>query len=283
MEKYIDLHTHSNKSDGSMTPKELIHHAKEMGLSAISLTDHDNTDGVREAVLEGEKTGLEVVPGIELSAKSETETHILGYYIDIENKEFNEKLDIIKKQRIERNYDTERLLNENGICVSIEEASSFAGGVLLGRAHFAKAMVEKGYAESVKDAFDRYLSNGRPCYSHLQNHTAAECVKIINRAGGMAFVAHLHLTRKSDRELFDFLKELKEAGLCGIEGYYTDYTPKMQETYLDMAKELDLLISGGTDFHAEMKPHISIGKGLGNMKIPYSLLENMKEWRNINR
>ena len=283
MKKLIDLHTHSNKSDGSMTPKELVNHAKEMGLSAISLTDHDNTDGVQEAVSEGSKIGLEVIPGIELSAKSETETHILGYYIDIENEQFNKKLENIKKQRIERNYDTERLLNQNGFAVSIEEAASFAGGTLLGRAHFAKAMVKKGYAESVKDAFDRYLSNGKPCYSKLQNHTAAECVEIINSAGGMAFVAHLHLMRKSDEQLFTFLKELKAAGLCGIEGYYTDYTPAMAEKYRSMAKELDLIISGGTDFHAQMKPHISIGTGLGNLKIPYSVLETMKEWRSINR
>ncbi len=283
MEKYIDLHTHSNKSDGSMTPTELVFHAKEAGLSAIALTDHDNIDGVSEALQAGEEIGIEVVPGIELSAKSQTETHILGYYVDIKNEEFNRKLEGIKKQRIQRNYDTERLLKENGFDVSIDEAAAFAGGVLLGRAHFAKVMVQKGYAESVKDAFDRYLANGRPCYSKLQNHTAAECVKIINDAGGVAFVAHLHLMRKDDEELWEFLKELKNAGLCGIEGYYTDYTEDMQEKYQAMAKELGLIISGGTDFHAEMKPHISIGTGLGNLKIPYEVLEKIKEWRNINR
>jgi len=276
MDKVIDLHTHSNKSDGSMTPSELVRYAKEKGLAAIALTDHDNIDGVREAMEEGKRVGIEVVPGIELSAKSETETHILGYFIDIENKEFLEALEEIKRVRIKRNEDTERKLHENGFNVSFDEAKEFAGTGIVGRAHFAKVMVKKGYAESVKDAFDRYLSNGKPCYSNLQGISATECVKLIKSAGGVAFVAHLHLIRKSDEDLLEFLKELKAAGLCGIEGYYSEYTPEMQEKYQSMAKELGFIVSGGTDFHAAMKPHIEIGKGLGNLKIPYSVLEGIK-------
>ena len=279
MDRIIDLHTHSNKSDGSMTPSELVHHAKEKGLSAIALTDHDNVDGVLEAVEEGGKIGLEVIPGIELSARSKTETHILGYFVDVENKEFSEKLEEIKRIRITRNEDTEKRLRENGFDVSFDEAKGFAGTGIVGRAHFAKVMVKKGYVESVKEAFEKYLSSGKPCYSDIQGFSPAECVKLIKSAGGVAFVAHLHLTKKTDEELTEFLKELKEAGLCGIEGYYSEYTPEMQEKYQNMAKELDLLISGGTDFHAAMKPHIEIGKGLGNLKIPYSVLQGIKNAR----
>lgn len=279
MEKYIDLHTHSTCSDGSMTPSQVVEHAKKSGLAAISLTDHDTFAGVLEAVEKGNEIGIEVVPGIELSAKSETETHILGYYIDINNKNFVDKIAEIQAQRKERNFDTLRRINECGFDITFEDGAAFAGGGLVGRAHFAKAMVKKGYVSSVKEAFDKYLANGKPCYSPMQLLTSEECVSLINGAGGKAFVAHLHLMRKSDEDLYDFLKILKAAGLCGIEGYYTEYTPEMQDKYQSLARELGLLISGGTDFHAEMKPHISIGRGLGNMAIPYSVLENIKNAR----
>lgn len=281
MEKYIDLHTHSIKSDGSMTPTELVFHAKEKGLSAIALTDHDGVGGVKEAMKAGEKAGIEVVPGIEFSAKCETEEHILGYYIDIDNPVFSSALVKILRARDQRNIETAEKIQKLGFDITIDDAKKYAGGALIGRAHFAKAMVEKGYVESVKAAFDKYFSVGKPCFCKTQLYTSAECVSLINEAGGAAFVAHLHLIKKSDEEIFKFLKELKAAGLCGIEGYYTDYTPKMQETYQQMAKELGLLISGGTDFHAKMKPHISIGVGLGNLKIPYSLLEDIKKWRAV--
>ncbi|HZJ75081.1 MAG TPA: PHP domain-containing protein [Clostridia bacterium] len=279
MEKYIDLHTHTNKSDGSMTPIELVHHAKEAGLSAISLTDHDCIDGVEEAVKEGERAGIEVVPGIEFSAKSETETHILGYYIDIKNKDMLNALEEIKQVRIERTYETSRLLKELGFDVSVEEVLKIAPGNIVGRAHFARIMMEKGYVSSVKEGFDLYLANGKPAYSDRQHLAAGEAVKLITGAGGLAFAAHLHLMRKPDDELFEFIKELKGSGLSGVEGYYTEYTPDMQEKYQNMAKSLGLLISGGTDFHAKMKPHISIGTGLGNLKIPYTVLENIKKKR----
>ena len=279
MNRVIDLHTHSKCSDGSMTPAELINHAKASGLSAVSLTDHDGIDGVAQALAEGKKIGIEVVTGVELSAKSNTETHILGYFVDINNRILNDTLKEVKEMRKKRNYDTCRRLQENGFDITLEDAKKFAGSEMLARAHFAKAMVEKGYAKSVKDAFDTYLSNGKPCYSSMQLLSAKECVDLINTAGGLAFVAHLHLTKMTDEYLILFLQELKKAGLAGIEGYYTEYTPELTEKYQSMAREFGLLVSGGTDFHGKMKPHIAIGKGLGDMEIPYSVLEEIKNHR----
>ena len=276
MKKLIDLHTHTNMSDGSMTPSELVMHAKNRGLCAVAVTDHDCFDGVAEAMKTGEDIGIEVVPGIELSAQSATETHILGYYIDINNPVLISKISELKAMRLKRNKDTEEKLLEHGYNVTTEDAKKFSGGNMLNRAHFAKAMVEKGYVKSVKEALSTVLVNGGPCYSKIQLMSAKECVSLIKAAGGMAFAAHLHQMKKSDEELFEFLKEMKNCGLCGIEGYYTDYTPEMEQKFRSFAKELDLLISGGTDFHADMKPHIAIGKGLGNMEIPYSVLENIK-------
>ncbi len=280
MEKYIDLHTHSIYSDGSMTPAELVRHAKDEGLSAIALSDHDSIGGVAEALEEGKRIGIEVIPAIELSAEAETETHILGYYIDINNPSLLEKLEYVRQVRREREEEICEKLRGLGFDVSMEEVEELAETDVLCRAHFAKLMVAKGYVESVKQAFDLYLANGRPAYSGRQAMTDEEAVKLIAEAGGVSFLAHLHLTRKPHDELVSFVKRLKDAGLCGIEGYYTEYTPELQDEFQTLARDLDMPISGGTDFHGAFKPHISIGRGLGNMSIPYSLLDNIKKYVN---
>ncbi len=276
MERLIDLHTHSIKSDGSLPPREVIRCAKESGLSAVALSDHDTIDGVREAMDEGEKLGIEVVPAIELSAKSKAAVHILGYYIDLDSKFLNQELATARYVREQRNKQTAKNLQAVGFDVTMEEALALAPGGLVGRAHFAKVMVQKGYAESVKDAFRRFLDPGKPGYCTAQLFSPEDAVHLIKRSGGKAFLAHLHQTKLEGEELFKFVSHLKDQGLDGIEGYYTEYTPKMNEEYRGIAKKLDLCLSGGTDFHAEMKPHIKIGRGLGDLKIPYSVLENIK-------
>ncbi|MDO4496072.1 MAG: PHP domain-containing protein [Clostridiaceae bacterium] len=279
MEKLIDLHTHSLKSDGSMTPAEVVREAKRAGLAAIALSDHDTVDGIREAAAEGEKIGVEVIPAIEFSVQSKTETHILGYFIDIENPDLLKTLKEVVDLRIERNYVTCQRLNELGFDITIEEVRALAPNNFVGRAHFARVLMDKGYTKSVKEGFDLYMTSGKYAYCEKQRLTARNAVELIGKCGGISFLAHPHLTKLGDDELKEFLKELKGFGLSGLEGYYTDYTPEMQKKYQAMAKELGLLISGGTDFHAAMKPHISIGTGLGNMKIPYSVLEAMKAER----
>lgn len=277
MEKYIDLHTHSLKSDGSMTPSEVVAEAKKSGLAAIALSDHDTVDGVREAVEAGEKLGVEVIPAIEFSVQSKTETHILGYFIDIENPDLLRMLKEVVDLRIERNHVTCQRLNELGFEMTLEEVRALAPNNFVGRAHFARLMMDKGYISSVKEGFDKYMSVGKYAYCEKQRLTARDAIELIAKCGGISFLAHPHLTKLPDDELKEFLIELKGYGLSGLEGYYTDYTPEMQEKYQSMARELGLMISGGTDFHAAMKPHISIGTGLGNMKIPYSIIENMKK------
>jgi len=279
-EKLIDLHTHSTMSDGSMTPVEVVRHAKAQGLAAIALTDHDSIDGVREAMAEGERIGIEVVPAIEFSVKAKTEMHILGYYIDIDSTELLEQLEMIKAVRKQRIVETCQKLNDLGFAVTVEEALAIAPAGIVGRAHFAKLLADKGYTSSVKEGFERYLNNGKPAYSSTQFLSRIDAVKLIKKAGGLSFVAHLNQCRFTDDYMIKILAQLEWNGLTGIEGYYTEYTPEMQEKYQGMAKLLGLAISGGTDFHAEMKPHIQIGKGLGNLSIPYSVLENIKALRN---
>jgi len=177
--------------------------------------------------------------------------------------------------------ETAEKLGSLGFEISVEDAQAFAHGSMLCRAHFAKALVEKGYAGSVKEAFSKYLSAGGPAYSEKQLLTPAECVRLINAAGGLAFVAHLHTTQLAGERLIGFLEELKEAGLAGIEGFYTEYSAGQQAEFLKLAERLGLAISGGTDFHAEMKPHIAIGRGLGNMSVPDKVLDDIKALRRM--
>lgn len=262
-----------------MTPSRLVSHAKDSGLSAIALTDHDSISGVAEAVEEGKKTGVEVIPAVELSSISDTETHILGYFIDINNRELQKALEYAKQVRYEREVETCRKLNELGFDITMEEVEAEAETDILCRAHFAKVMVKKGYAPSVKEAFEQYLNVGKSAYSKKQALTDIQAVELINNAGGIAFLAHLHLTKKPLPELKEFLIKLKNAGLAGVEGYYTDYTPQMERDYQSLAEESGLILSGGTDFHGAFKPHIAIGRGYGNLEIPYVILEKMKEYR----
>ena len=273
----IDLHTHSTCSDGSMAPAELVRHAKVSGLCAMALSDHDTVSGVDEAMATGWEIGVEVIPAIELSAVSATETHILGYFIDPHAPELVQALGRIRDIRVERLTETCAMLKSHAIDVSMEEVRAIAGGGVLCRAHIAKIMTEKGYAESPRDAFNRWLNVGCPCYSETQAITDEEAISLIRAAGGDAYLAHLHLTKLPDDALDAFVARLTAAGLHGIEGYYTDYTAEMAEKYRALAKKHHLAISGGTDFHGSFKPHISIGQGLGNMEIPYTVLAEMKK------
>ena len=283
MNRYIDLHTHSNCSDGSMTPTELVVHASERGLAAIALSDHDTIAGIDEALEAGMKYGIEVVPAIEFSVQSQTETHILGFYIDHKSPLIMQALEEINSVRMQRTVNTCNKLRDLGFDVTMEEAFAIAPSGIIGRAHFARILAEKGYTQSVKEGFDKYLANGRPAYDGTQYLTASDAVKLINDLGGVAFVAHPHLIRLDDSTLRSFLLQLKSCGLCGIEGYYNEYTPEMQDYFQNLARELGLEICGGTDFHAKMKPHIEIGIGQGNMAIPYEVLDNIKRIVNTKR
>lgn len=276
--KRIDLHTHSLCSDGAQTPTDVVRTAKEAGLAAIALSDHDNIDGVQEAMDAGKALGVEVIPAVELSAQSDTELHILGYFIDIHNKKLRDTMAYALRVRDERQEETCRKLNEQGFKITMDELREEAhGNPVLCRAHFAQIMVRKGYAESVKEAFSKYLSVGCYAYSNRQALTGPEAVSVIREAGGIAVAAHLHLIKMPDDQLKEYLKSLIPYGLDGVEGYYSDYTPDMEVRYRAMAKELGLVISGGTDYHGANKPHLSIGTGRGNLEIPYSVLDGLRE------
>lgn len=277
-QKRIDLHTHSLFSDGSMTPEELLAHAREVGLSAIALTDHDTISGLDRAETAAEKEGIEFVPGVEFSTEGRSQVHILGYYIDRHDKELLDAFAVQQKERDENHAEYMVKLNAYGFAITDEEVRKQAPSGGIGRAHYAKVMMDKGYVSSVKEAFDLYLGVGKPCYIKRNVMDPKNAIALIHSAGGVAFFAHPHQTKLSDGEIFSYMKELKDAGLDGIEGYYSEYDEEMGKKFRRMAEELSLLLSGGSDFHAAMKPHIELGSGIGNnLTVDYSLLEKIRE------
>ncbi len=275
-ERSVDFHTHSTASDGTLYPAELVLYAKNHGLSAFALTDHDSVDGIEEARLKAEEVGIEFIPGIEFSAAEDTETHIIGLFIDTKNEVLLNTIKKLKNSRKRRMEDICENLRNIGFDITHQEALELAGGTFVGRAHIAKLMVKKGYCETVRECFDKYIGLGKPAYSEKNELTAVEAVKAIKASGGLSFLAHLHQTKYDISQLKELLIDLKKAGLTGIEGYYTEYTPEQISQYRALAAELKLAIAGGSDFHGSMKQNVEIGEGNGDLKIPYYILDNLK-------
>ncbi len=273
----VDFHTHSTCSDGTMSPEEVVNYAKEKGLSAFALTDHDSVDGIKRAQKEAEKIGIEFISGIEFSAAEDTETHIIGLFIDPDNEYLLNTIEKLKESRYRRMEDICRKLRENGMDITYNEALSLAGANFVGRAHIAKLMVKKGYCSTVRECFDKYIGLNKPCYSEKRELTATDSVIAIRKAGGLAFLAHLNQTGFEGEKLENLLRKLKESGLTGIEGYYPEYTDENICKFRTLAEKLGLALSGGSDFHGSMKPNIDIGIGSGDLQIPYYILQNMKE------
>ena len=276
MNKYIDLHTHSTCSDGTLTPSEVVKLAKDKGLYAIALTDHDTIDGLAEAIEAGKKCGIEVITGIEFSVAADTEIHMLGLGFDLDCPAITEILGEMIIQREKRNHIVIEKLAEIGIHITIEDILAEATSPVTGRSQIAKAMIKKGYVSTVKEAFDKYLHFGRPAFVERSTLSPEDAIDIIHKSGGKAFLAHLNQTGKTTDELYSALSYLKECGLDGIEGYYTEYTEEMNIAYRKIAEDLGLILSGGSDFHGANKDGYEIGTGKGNLKIPYEILDKIK-------
>ena len=276
MDKFIDLHVHSTASDGSMSPAELVRYASSRGLSAIALTDHDTVLGVESAEDEGKKVGLEVIPGVEISVLFKPEMHILGYFFSDDYMKIRPVLEKLRKNREERNPKIINKLNEMGFDITMEEVEQEASGGVVGRLHIAKILTSKGYVESVQEAFEKYLSHGRPAYFSKEKLLPEEGIREITRTGGIAVLAHpVHLNPDFE-QLDSLLNKLVMAGLKGMEVYYVDNTEIETDNLLRLAKKHNLLPTGGSDFHGVYKPDIEIGKGRGNLKLPYSMLDDLK-------
>ncbi len=278
----IDLHTHSTASDGTFSPGELMVHAAARGLGAIALTDHDTVAGLREAGDAAIRLGIEFIPGVELSLNCddfspEGQMHLIGFFIDPENERLQQGLEFLRGKRQERVPRVLENLKDSGIELPGELLSRLAGESAVGRPHIASALVEMGAVKSMQEAFDVYLKKGAPGYVPKKKFDMHEAVPMIQDAGGIPILAHPKYLRMEYRQLSGLLDELKDIGLMGLEAYYSHHSDEETGEYLRMAREKELLISGGSDFHGSNKPDIELGTGKGNLCVPYSLLEDMKK------
>ncbi|MBV9679122.1 MAG: PHP domain-containing protein, partial [Acidobacteriaceae bacterium] len=261
--RYIDLHSHTTESDGSYTPEELIDLAVRTDLQALAITDHDTFSGYEMALPFARKAGLDLVRRIELNSRlnltnsdDSRAAHLLGLFPSREpSEEFINWIEDQRSDRRERNRKLAETLQERGVKVTLEEAEA-RGRNLTSRTHFAQILIEKGYVNSFDEAFREYLGEDAPSYVARQSLTSEEVIRRIRSGGGVSVVAHpvrLSLSRDAERQE---LVKLKEAGLAALEIYHSDQDPQLQAYYHQLAQELDLLPTGGSDFHGRLKPDI---------------------------
>jgi predicted metal-dependent phosphoesterase TrpH len=279
---YVDLHLHTTASDGSKTPSEMVRHAREKGLQAIAITDHDTIDGLQEGLQEAEKIGFELIPGVEISVEYPLGSmHVLGFFIDNQNALLNERLRYLQKVRAERNPKIIERLNALGIQITYEDVLKVSGGGQVGRPHFAQVLFEKGYVKSYQEAFERFLKKGAPAYVDKARFTSKEALYFIKEAKGIPVLAHPNtLNIKEYSKLEELLLKLVSEGLRGIEVYYPDHSNLEVAQYKELAQKYSLLITGGTDYHGIEKDGLEIGIGRGDMRLPYSIVEELKKARN---
>ena len=276
----IDLHVHSSFSDGSFTPTELAVRGTEIGLSAMALTDHDGVDGVPLFLDACEGRPMEGISGVEISASVDHGTlHMLGYFIDPQDAKLSEVLEHIREGRSERNHRILDKLKALGLELEWDEVRAFAGEDVVGRPHFAQALLARGYVRSKDDAFGVYLAKGKSAYVDRFRLPPGESIALIAEAGGVPVLAHPFTLDLGAGALRSFTTELKEAGLQGIEVYYSEHSDRQRAEYLGLAAELDLVATGGSDFHGEINPAVKLGYGFGSLRVPDDVVDALRERR----
>jgi hypothetical protein len=280
MNNYVDLHLHSTFSDGVLTPTELVAAAAGLGLRAIALADHDNVDGIPEALVAGRKYGVEIIPAVELSVhwQDQNDLHLLGYAFDHENAALQKALGEFRdfragrNQRILANINL-RLIAEGRQPLDFQDVRRRAGGTL-GRPHIGQTLVAGGYVRDLEEAFIRYLV---PCNEPKRFFPLAEAISLIHAAGGCSVLAHPPFINVSDNRLMELLDEFIALGLDGLEAYSSGAGNDGIDRYITMARRKNLIVTGGSDFHQPIKGGIVMGVGRGNLKIPYRCVEEIRE------
>jgi hypothetical protein len=273
MDRFVDLHVHTHYSDGSFSPEELVRRSKELGFAAIGIADHDEVGGITEAIWLGHSHGVEIVPAVELtSGCNGKEMHILGYLIDHNNRDLREALKFLRSERFKRMERMVDKLKKLGVNIYIEAVRRVAGSKgSLGRLHLARALFDRGEVSCVQESFERYIGKGKPAYVEKPRLKAAEAFELIASAGGIPVLAHPKLVH-----IDEHIPELAHIGLQGIEAIYSKNTPAETDKYLAMAKQLNLLVTGGSDCHGTIKDRML----LGSVKIPYHYLTILREHAN---
>ncbi len=282
----IDLHTHSDASDGSYPPSRIVEEAAALGLEAVAISDHDTLAGYDQAAREPLPAGLELVCGIEMSTKLRRPSrprpktvHLLGYFLgDLPSTEFRIWLAELQESRRDRNRRLIAKLQSLGVDITLEEVQAL-GRSLTGRPHFAKVLVRKGYVPSIQAAFDVYLDESAKAYVDRWEPSFAEGVEKILASGGLPVLPHPNRLLRHERDGMDqILGEMVDQGVRGIEAYHSEHTPKEVGHFLDLAARYDLAISGGSDFHGDAKPGVLLGTGTnGNLSIPREVLDRLRD------
>lgn len=270
----IDLHTHTKESDGEKTIEELIDLAISKNIQALAITNHDTAEGLDKASNYAKDKNITFIPGIELDTKVEQgQMHILGLFINPEQKELSEILENIREERVVRNNKFIEEFNKMGFDITIEELKEISNGNIIAKPHFAKVFLRKGYIQSTDEMYDKYF-NQHPFIDIKKTQLIPkEVIKIIKKANGVAILAHPQSLKLSDKELLKKIKELKSYGLDGLECYHSRQTPEQMKRFKQIAKEYDLLITKGSDYHGPIvKPQIKLGTG-----IDYNLVSNDDE------
>lgn len=269
-EKWADLHIHTVKSDGTFTVEEVFENAKKAGAAAIAITDHDTIEAVDEALFFEKKYQIEFIPGVELSAiHNEREVHIIGLYINWKDEIFLERLTKFQKVRIERAKKIIKKLKDHGIKIRFEELYEITDNMNnAGRLHIARLLSEKNIVKSVKEAFDKFLGEGKPAYVAKERITVKDAIDIIKKIGGIAILAH-----PSHLQADEIILKWKEQGLDGLEAYHPDHPYSISAKFIDIAMENNLLISGGSDCHGNQRDYGRIG----DIRLPYEYFMYIKE------
>ena len=272
----IDLHLHSTHSDGTLEPSQLVRMAKKKNLAAVSVTDHDTISGTGEALEEGRKSNVLVIPGIELSVvKDKHYFHLLGYGFDWKNEMLARSLKVLQNSRRERNARILKILNETGISISESELAALSGRGQTGRPHFARILVEKKVVNTIDQAFERFLKKGAPAYVPRFIYPVAEAIKMIKGAGGITSFAHPVQLGYSLESLPGLLGELKDAGLDGLETYYPTQKGRIRKKLTDLAIRYGLLETGGSDYHGDIRPGTTMAGG-HDFFVPLHVLERLQ-------
>ena len=273
MTKFADLHIHTHYSDSTLSPQEVVQESIKAKLACIGITDHDCIAGVAQTQQAAEESGLEVIAGVELSSEIEgKDVHILGYFVDIVDQDFNSELSKMQEHRILRIKKMVECLNQLGMKdVDFHEVLNLTKSNAVGRPHLAAVLKEKGKVSSMAEAFTKYIGEGCPAYVPKYKRTPFEAIKLVRKAGGVAVLAHPVVTNKDE-----LIPSFVEAGLQGLEVYYPNYSNTTIKHYLGIARKHHLAVTGGSDAHGDAKTNSYVGKA----QVPYQYVIQLKELRN---
>lgn len=276
--RVVDLHTHTTASDGSMSPRALVNHAREKGITALAVTDHDTVEGLDEALATGRQIGQEVIPGIEITTMVEDcDVHIVGLFIDPRHPALLEAMESMGETRRERNLMMIDQLAATGINISPTDLDQYYGATLT-KAHIADILIHRGYAKTLKEAIAKYMAKDTPGYVRRKTPSPEACIDIIHKSGGLAFIAHINqIDRRRPHHSISICEKVIAAGVDGLETLYCEYDDFWRQEAEALAQNHDLLRSGGSDFHGSYKEGLELATGYGNLKVPYEFVTAMKQ------